>query len=124
MDPTALEELQEKRSGNLSLAAASQGGMRMAGGWMALLTVLACADAQTPGPDDAPSEKTPVPPPPRPDVQWTRDRIAGLAAPDIAPRDIELLIPTGVAPPEGGWPSLVVLDGQHAFNPRSPWTRT
>lgn len=50
-------------------------------------------------------------------MQWTRDRVEALGAPDIAPRDVELLIPAGVAPPEGGWPFLVVLDGELAFDP-------
>ncbi|MBK6578678.1 MAG: hypothetical protein IPG17_21285 [Sandaracinaceae bacterium] len=71
-------------------------------------------------PDNAAGDKQSAvrsPRPPRPEVHWTRERIVGLAAPEIAPRDVQLLIPTGVAPPEGGWPFLLVMDGQSAFEP-------
>lgn len=92
----------------------------MTGGWMALLTVVACGEASQVQPDNVAGDKQSAvrsPRPPRPEVHWTRERIVGLAAPEIAPRDVQLLIPTGVAPPEGGWPFLLVMDGQSAFEP-------
>lgn len=89
----------------------------MARGWMALLTVLACADTSLLRPDNAPGEKTPAARSRWVDVHWTHERVVNLAARGIAPRDVQLLIPTGVAPPDAGWPFLVVLDGQSAFTP-------
>lgn len=87
--------------------------------WVSLICVLlGCGPGDNhavsrPGPERR--QEVEAPEPPRQPISWRRARLESLGSSFIQPRTVALLIPEG-SPPEGGFPFLVVTDGDLAFD--------